>query len=245
MIHKGKSGALRVLVVDDEIAILESVVDLLRREFDVYATDSAEEALELLQKEEIALVLSDQRMPKMLGYELLTRATHISPDTIRVLFTGYSDIEAVVHAVNEGRIYHFIAKPWEAPHLLELVRSATLKFSLLAENRRLIQELSRLTELAEESSKRPVTDDEQQARLNEENQRLQASLNSMNDSYWHLKKLRKLLPTCLTCGKVEVSAGQWQELLDFFKENSLFMSHTYCPTCALDFIKTLESEPDD
>ncbi len=243
MIHKGKTGAPRVLVVDDEVAILESVVDLLRRDYDVYATDTAEEAFSLLEKEDIALILSDQRMPSMLGYELLTRATRISPDTVRILFTGYSDIEAVIHAVNEGRIYHFLSKPWEPEHLQELVSAATQKFSLMSENRRLVQELARMTEITNRDQQEPAGDVRRQERLEDENQSLRNSLDSLNKSFWHLQKLRDLLPTCLTCGKVEVAPGKWQNLLDFFKENSLFLTHTYCPACAREFMKDMDDEP--
>jgi response regulator RpfG family c-di-GMP phosphodiesterase len=108
MIHGGKAGAPGILVVDDEVSVLMSVVDLLRKEYDVYATDNADEALALLENENIALVLTDQRMPKMLGYELLSRAAKICPDTVRVLFTAYSNIEAVIQSVNEGRIFKYL-----------------------------------------------------------------------------------------------------------------------------------------
>ena len=231
MIHKAKAGAPRVLVVDDEIPLLESILDLLRKNYDVYATNNAEEAISLLEKEDIALILTDQRMPAMVGYELLARATKISPDTIRILFTAYSDIEAVIQAVNKGQIFRYLSKPWEPERLLEIVHAAIEKHSLISENRRLVKELSFATDTAFNAQDIFHAAHIHGDLLAKENEKLQASLENLKNSYWHLKKVRELLPICMECGKVEVNKENWLDLTEYIRNNSLFLTHTYCPTC--------------
>jgi len=235
MIRKGKPGAPKVLVVDDEIEVLESVVDLLRKEFDLVATTSADEAVHLLETEDVALLLTDQRMPKMLGSQLLARAMHISPGTTRILFTAYSDIEAVIQAVNKGQVYQYISKPWEPDRLLEIVRTATEKYSLAAENRRLIRELAATMDSTKEQKDSEPNAPTELDRLAQQNHELQAALDKLNNSFWHIERLRDLLPICMSCGKVEAEKGKWMVLLDFFKTNTLFLSHTYCPPCRTAF----------
>ena len=101
-----------VLVVDDEPQILSSIRDLLEDDFTVSTAADAESALHVLEDHEIAVILSDQRMPGVSGDEFLKKATELSKAT-RILITGYSDIEALVRAVNNGQIYAYVAKPWD------------------------------------------------------------------------------------------------------------------------------------
>jgi PAS domain S-box-containing protein len=102
----------RILVVDDEPQVLVALEDLLSDDFAVITTDSPEKALTLVQSEpDIAVVLSDQRMPRMAGDELLARLAS-SSSAARILVTGYADLTAVVRAVNEGRIFAYVTKPW-------------------------------------------------------------------------------------------------------------------------------------
>ena len=102
-----------VLVVDDEPQILSSIRDLLEDDFTVSTAADAESALHVLEDHEIAVILSDQCMPGVSGDEFLKKATELSKAT-RILITGYSDIEALVRAVNNGQIYAYVAKPWDA-----------------------------------------------------------------------------------------------------------------------------------
>ncbi len=126
--------ALRhVLIVDDEPGILTSVSDLLEDLFEVHIASSGDEALELLQRYPISVLVTDQRMPGMAGDELLAEAARRSQAT-RVLFTGYSDLNAVVRAVNRGHIYAYVAKPWEPMEL-------RLTLSRAAEHHDLVQSL--------------------------------------------------------------------------------------------------------
>ncbi|WP_422930665.1 ATP-binding protein [Singulisphaera sp. PoT] len=143
-----------LLVVDDEIDVLESLRHLFHRTYRVLTAGSGAQALEILGKEEVHLILSDQRMPGMSGDILLGHARRIQPDAIRMLFTGYADIQAVINAVNEGNIFRYILKPWDASELEGILRQAADQFELLAERKRLIAELqtanARLTRANEE-----------------------------------------------------------------------------------------------
>ena len=112
-----------VLVVDDEPRILDSICDLLEDDFAVLIATDAEAALRLLKAEKIAVILSDQRMPGMTGNQLLAKAKEISEAT-RILITGYTDINALIQAVNYGQIYTYITKPWDPMHLKLTVTKA-------------------------------------------------------------------------------------------------------------------------
>lgn len=126
-----------VLLVDDEVRILNALDRLLRERYDVVRTTSPREALEMLEAQEFALLISDQRMPEMLGSELCAKAAEASPETIRVMLTGYSDLNSAMESINRGSVFRFILKPWNDEELRKLVRKAVDQYNLVAENRRL------------------------------------------------------------------------------------------------------------
>jgi signal transduction histidine kinase len=130
-----------VLIVDDEVDVLESLRHQFHRTYRVLTSTSATGAIDLLQHNEVEVLLSDQRMPGMPGDMLLRRARELKPDTIRMLFTGYADIQAVINAVNEGHIFRYILKPWDSAELEGIIRQGIEQYELLAERRRLIAEL--------------------------------------------------------------------------------------------------------
>ena len=107
-----------LLIVDDEPNVCDSVHDLLRREFRVLKAHSAEEGYRLMQEEEVHIVMSDQRMPQISGVELLTKVKARYPQAIRMLFTGFADLESVIAAINQGHIFQFLRKPWQPEDLL-------------------------------------------------------------------------------------------------------------------------------
>ncbi len=113
-----------VLFVDDEERILRSLRMLFRGRYEVLTTTSGHEALKMVRERRVHVVVSDQRMPLMLGVDLLRRVREISPVTMRLLLTGYSDLTAIVASVNESEIFRFIEKPWQAPYLLDVVEQA-------------------------------------------------------------------------------------------------------------------------
>lgn len=113
-----------VLFIDDEERILRSLGMLFRAEYRVLTTTDPDEALRMLAQERVDVIVSDQRMPAMRGVELLQRAREISPASMRLLLTGYSELEAIVRSVNEGEIFRFIHKPWHPQALKDTVRTA-------------------------------------------------------------------------------------------------------------------------
>lgn len=114
----------KLLLVDDEERILRSLGLLLRLQYQVLTTTDGREALQILRREKIHVLVSDQRMPIMTGTELLRQAREISPDTVRILLTGYADADAAVDAVNDGEIFRYINKPWGPKELRDTVAEA-------------------------------------------------------------------------------------------------------------------------
>jgi signal transduction histidine kinase len=132
--------------VDDEVDVLESLRHQFHRAYHVLTSKSGPEALEVLNNHEVDLILTDQRMPGMSGDAFLERAKSLRPETIRMLFTGYADIQGVIRAVNEGQIFRYILKPWDSFELEAVIRQGAEQFELLAERRRLIGELQSANE---------------------------------------------------------------------------------------------------
>jgi len=135
-----------LLLVDDEENIRRALTRVLRREgYIILQADSGAQALELLQEHpEIGLILSDQRMPHMTGIEFLSQARQICPDTVRIVLSGYTDLNTVTDAINQGEIYKFLTKPWEDDLLRLNVREAFEHSELRFENQRLAQELQQI-----------------------------------------------------------------------------------------------------
>src|SRR3954470_72330 len=122
-----------LLVIDDEPNVCDSVHDLLRREFRVLKAHSAEEGYRIMQEEEVHIVMSDQRMPQITGVELLARVKSKYPQAVRMLFTGYADLESIIAAINQGHIYGFLKKPWQPEELEGAVRQAAQEYERLTE----------------------------------------------------------------------------------------------------------------
>ena len=130
-----------ILLVDDEPEILFSLRGLLRREFDLHTAQGGAEALEVLRRQPVHVIMSDQRMPEMTGVELLRRARAECPEAIRIIFTGYADIKAVVDAINEGQIYRYLTKPWDPDELVALLHQACDHYQQIAERKQLLRDL--------------------------------------------------------------------------------------------------------
>ena len=112
-----------LLIVDDEENILRALCRVFRRDgHRVLTATSGPEGLELLKKGPVSLIISDQRMPGMIGAEFLGQAKALSPHAIRIMLTGHSDIEAATRAINEGEIFRYLTKPWDDNQLRVTVR---------------------------------------------------------------------------------------------------------------------------
>ncbi|HLP91592.1 MAG TPA: response regulator [Nostocaceae cyanobacterium] len=123
---------LKILVVDDEPDNLDLLYRTFRRDFNVLKADSGVQALEILAAEgEVAVIISDQRMPEMKGTEFLSKTVPQFPDTVRIILTGFTDIEDLVEAINAGQVYKYITKPWDPGELKTVVQRAAETYDLL------------------------------------------------------------------------------------------------------------------
>lgn len=132
---------INVLYIDDEIHNLNAFKASFRRTFNVFTAESAKDALPILALEDIHIILTDQRMPNMTGVEFLASILDVYPDPIRILLTGYSDLTAVVDAINRGQVYLYITKPWQEEELRQNLEKAFEVFDLRRQNKLLNENL--------------------------------------------------------------------------------------------------------
>ncbi len=131
-----------LLIVDDETNVLKSLKRLLLdTDYKILMAESGEEGLKLFEDNEIHVVISDYRMPGMNGVEFLRLVKEKSPDTIRLILSGYADAVAIVDAINEGQVYRFITKPWNDQELLTTIINTFDHYTLQKENEKLYGEL--------------------------------------------------------------------------------------------------------
>jgi diguanylate cyclase (GGDEF)-like protein len=130
-----------LLVVDDESYLLSPLSALLANDFEVLTADSAEAAQRILSARPIDIVLSDQKMPRMTGVQLLEWVRHHAPRTVRLLMTGYAEHEDAVEAINRGQVYYYLLKPWRIEELLQILRNAAEKFQLERRQETLLEAL--------------------------------------------------------------------------------------------------------
>ncbi len=130
-----------ILLVDDEPEVLFSLKGLLRREFNLHTAETGSEAMEILARHEIHVVMTDQRMPEMTGVELVQRVKCQYPEAIRIVFTGYADIKSVIDAINKGGLYRYITKPWDPDELVELLREAVAEYDKIVQGKQLLADL--------------------------------------------------------------------------------------------------------
>ena len=140
----------RILLVDDEVAITRALERILRLEYQITSCDNGEQAIEQLCSHAFAVIISDMQMPQMDGATLLTKATALKPDTVRVLLTGHSDLNDTIRAINESHIFSYISKPWDNEQLRLTLRSATDRYQLKQQLDQLNVKLIEQNELLQE-----------------------------------------------------------------------------------------------
>jgi DNA-binding NtrC family response regulator len=145
----------KIIVVDDEPANLRVLERLFRRDYEVITAESGEEALRLLGQHDAALLITDQRMPGMTGVELLKQTATIRPHMVRIILTGYTDVDALVEAINSGLVYKYVTKPWNNEELrltisraLEHYETIKARHELQMTNQRLVTRLQEIRRLA-------------------------------------------------------------------------------------------------
>ncbi|AEL24690.1 response regulator [Cyclobacterium marinum] len=136
-----EKNKIRILYVDDEVNNLKAFKATFRRDYKIFLADSADEGRDILLQEDIDIIITDQRMPKENGVDFLESIIPMHPDPMRILLTGYTDIQAVIDAINKGKVYHYLTKPWEEDYLRTVVKNAYEVFSLRKENKQLTDSL--------------------------------------------------------------------------------------------------------
>ena len=132
---------IKVLYIDDEVNNLSAFKANFRKVYDVYTAESAAEGRKILETTEIEIILTDQRMPEMTGVEFLESIVKEYPNPIRILLTGYTDMQALIDAVNKGQIYRYLNKPWNEEELMMYLNQAYEVFVLRKENMELTKSL--------------------------------------------------------------------------------------------------------
>jgi DNA-binding NtrC family response regulator len=130
-----------ILIVDDEPEILYSLRGLLRKEFEVNTATSAYDGFQVLRRQPIHVIMTDQRMPEMTGVEFLRQVRSEYPEAIRLIITGYADIKAVIDAINQGSIFRYLTKPWNPDELEAVLHQAVEEYERRSDRQRILGEL--------------------------------------------------------------------------------------------------------
>ncbi len=201
--NKQKKFIHRVLIVDDDENVGKSIARILKRlKINFSYASNGDKALEKVQKAltPFSIIISDQRMPGMKGSEFFEQARKISPDTIRFLVTGYSDMDAVLEAVNKGAIHRYISKPWDTKDFMDVIQDGIKQYELIIENDQLLRlakdQNKKLYELNCELRKKTETHQKNIENLNREIDKLERQIKIQADKAKEdnsLKRIEKLL----------------------------------------------------
>ncbi|OGR01237.1 MAG: hypothetical protein A2511_15040 [Deltaproteobacteria bacterium RIFOXYD12_FULL_50_9] len=246
----------RILYIDDEEINLINFKHTFEDEYEILTATTGEYALKLLkQVGEVALVITDQRMPGMTGFEVLQNVCEQFPDSVRMVITAYSDVDYLVNAINRGQVYRYLFKPWNELELRTSVKQAVEYFQIRKKNAKLMSWLQRMnSELEQRVSERTsslnstnamlVKSNEelriahsllkkQTKELEEKNRKLVENIYELTKSKEQINTMGKLLPICSYCKKIRNDKHYWEEVEQFMlRYNSqLDFSHSICPTC--------------
>ncbi len=141
MLSSDSDPIYSILYIDDEENNLISFKSTFRRDYHIHVASSGQEGLEIMDKHNIQVVITDQRMPDMSGIEFLEQTVHLYPDCMRMIMTGFSDMDAIIQAINTGNIYRYISKPWNREDLKITIDSALEVYNLKSQNKNLIDGL--------------------------------------------------------------------------------------------------------
>ena len=196
---EAKTERTGILFVDDEENVLRSLKRLfIDEEYEIHTALSGEAGLEILRDREIAVVVSDQRMPRMSGAEFLERSRLVSPESVRIVLTGHADIEAAIAAINKGGTYQYITKPWDNEEMKSSVFRAAERYRLGRENKRLAgiiqaqnEELKKWTsELEQDVQEQSIELTYKNAALRDLNEQLETGFRNFSITMSNLIELR-------------------------------------------------------
>ncbi len=134
-----------ILVVDDEVDNLDAFRFNFKKVFQILTATGGDQALEILAASDVAVIVTDQRMPRMTGLELLRAARPLRPDAVGIIVTAYTDVEVLIEAINLGQLHRYITKPWDAKEVRGILQQAIERHHLMRENRRLEEQLRQYT----------------------------------------------------------------------------------------------------
>lgn len=258
----------RLLYVDDEQSNLDIFLNTFGREYELFFAHDAQEALIILKKEgEMAVVISDQRMPGITGVELLSQIKMLYPDTVRIVLTAFSESEDIIDSINRGNVYRYITKPWNITELWLELKNSVERYRLTKENYKLIAELEHKTssleilnqeleERVNDRTKELVEANQLLTRLNDQlfqfnikietqsrdlikiNEDLSKRLQELEAAQKQVKTLQGMLPICSYCKKIRDDQSYWQDLVSFMSRNSdLAFTHSICPDCYRQYVE--------
>jgi PAS domain S-box-containing protein len=226
----------KVLVVDDEPQILASIHDLLEDDFEVVVSTDATAAVELLKRAQIAVILADQRMPKLTGGEFLAKAREIC-DATRILITGYVDIDALIRAVNDGQIHSYVPKPWEPAHLKVTVLKAATYAKEVTQRKKAAEIVAEQQEALARS----------EAAYRRQTKILRSVLDNMgdgvlvSDEFGKMVLLNPAAEQMVGPGAKEIPRAQWSELFGIYRPGTA----SYYPADQLPLARAMRGENAD
>ena len=194
-----------ILYIDDEIHNLNTFRTAFRHLYNIHIAKNAFEGLDILKETNIKIVISDQRMDGMSGTEFLKRVKRLYPDCIRIILTGYSDVDVILKAVNDCGIYRFILKPWEQSEMQQTLRTGLELYEVRNKNKRLVDELSELNKMLSAENrylKKEVTNSQEFIDIDTNDESYKALLLSV-------QKIAETNTTCLVQGET----GTGKELI--------------------------------
>ncbi len=240
---------MKLLYVDDEEINLSNFAITFRDDFEVFTALSGAAALDCFAaNREIAIVIADHRMEAMSGVELLEKIYEQAPDTIRIILTAYIDSDDIIDAINRGRVFRYILKPWKVPDLRLTLEQAKAQYLLVEQNKLLLRELAaanaaleknraELEDRVQERTAALATSNaalsveiEERRQIEREREELIADL---KEALTKVKVLSGMLPICASCKKIRDDQGYWNHIEAYIEQNSnALFSHGICPDCA-------------
>lgn len=228
----------KVLYVDDEEINLINFREALCDQFEIFTALSGQEAVAVLEREkDMALVVSDQRMPGMKGVDLLARARELVPHAERIIITGYTDPGDIIAAINEGHVYRYILKPWSEEDLQVTITQAVERHRLKQRNRELLEELERKNAELEDRVR------ERTAELAMVNLSLIDKVEELERTRYELKTLQGLLAICSYCKKIRDADDAWVPIEEYLHRHAdIMLTHGICRDCYTKVMKDIPAQ---